>query len=79
MRLIRQSGLALLMVVTFGCASMGDPYEAALAKAAADLNCPNDQVWVTSLGNNTYRASGCGRQIAYENYGPRTLTSLGGR
>ena len=79
MRLIRQSGLAVLMFVTFGCASLGDPYEAALAQAASDLNCPNDQVWVTSLGDNTYRASGCGRNIAYENYGPRTLSGLGGR
>jgi hypothetical protein len=79
MRLIRQSGLVILLFATFGCTSIGDPYAEALDKAASDLNCPNDQVWVTSLGNNKYRASGCGRYIAYENYGPRTLTSLGGR
>jgi len=77
MRLIRQSGLVVLMVAAFGCASYAEPYDAALAKAASDLNCPNDQVWVTRLGNNQYRASGCGRYVAYENYGPRTLTSLG--
>ena len=79
MRLIRQSGLVMLLIAACGCSSLGSPYDSALAKAATDLNCPNDQVWVTSLGNNKYRASGCGRFIAYENYGPRTLTSLGSR
>jgi hypothetical protein len=64
-------------MIMFGCVSAGSSSDVALAKAATELNCHNDQIWVTSLGKNKYSARGCGRYVAYEYYGPRTLTSLG--
>jgi hypothetical protein len=74
---IRSSLIVVAAMIMFGCASAGSSSEVALAKASTELNCPNDQVRVTSLGKNKYSARGCGRYVAYEYYGPRTLTSLG--
>jgi hypothetical protein len=80
MRWLYQSSLVVVALMALnGCASAGDPSAAALSKAASDLNCPDSEVRVTSLGNNKYSARGCGRYVAYEGYGPRTLAGLGSR
>ena len=74
---LRSSLMAILAMIILGCASVGSSSDVAFAKAATELNCPNDQVRVTSVGKSKYTARGCGRYVAYEYYGARTLTSLG--
>ena len=74
--LSRPSAVLVLAFASFGCASTGTPAESAISKGATELSCPSDQISVTSLGDNRYGARGCGRYVAYEFYGPRTLASL---
>ena len=70
-------GIALfaLALVSSGCATSA-PQDRAHLQMASDLSCPSEQVTITSLDDNKYSASGCGRYVTYENYGPRTLASL---
>jgi hypothetical protein len=79
MDLLQRSLLVLAAITVCGCAAPGSARDEALTRASTDLNCPNDQIWVTSYGDNKYSARGCGRYVSYENLGPRTLASLSGR
>ncbi len=71
-----QAGAIAAVIAVSGCASVASQPSPALAKAATDLGCPADDVTVSSTGKNTYRASGCGRFVAYNTYGQRTLANL---
>jgi hypothetical protein len=56
--------VVLFALSTAGC---GDALEdAARARAANDLNCPEDKVTLIEIGGTSYRAKGCGDSAVYD-------------
>jgi hypothetical protein len=50
-----------LALLTSGCAGMSNLKK----RAAFDMQCPQDQLVVTELGNTTYGVEGCGQRGTY--------------
>jgi hypothetical protein len=60
--MIRQSLLLLGLVTLSAC---GASLEQLQARAAFDLNCPQDKLQVTEIDDRTRGVRGCGQQVTY--------------
>jgi hypothetical protein len=64
-RFARAVLVVMLAVSTAACAT-GGMEDAARARAANDLKCPEDKVNLVEIGGTSYRAKGCGDSAVYD-------------
>ncbi|MFO0761486.1 MAG: hypothetical protein U0359_33715 [Byssovorax sp.] len=69
------AGRRTLALLSLPIALLGCQANVAQARAAVDLQCPEESVQIQELPGNAYRAEGCGKHAVYACSGGTLLSS----